>query len=44
MDAPYDHPPPSKALWKGKSLDIIRRRTEDKELDFTLAIFMLRVR
>lgn len=29
-DAPYDRPPLSKALWKGKSLDIIWRRTENK--------------
>jgi 3-phenylpropionate/trans-cinnamate dioxygenase ferredoxin reductase subunit len=30
LDPPYDRPPLSKALWKGKSLDIIWRKTEDK--------------
>src|SRR5258706_8919029 len=30
LDAPYDRPPLSKALWKGKPLDIIWRKTEDK--------------
>jgi 3-phenylpropionate/trans-cinnamate dioxygenase ferredoxin reductase component len=30
LDAPYDRPPLSKALWKGKSLDIIWRKTENK--------------
>ena len=30
LDAPYDRPPLSKKLWKGKSLDIIWRKTEDK--------------
>jgi 3-phenylpropionate/trans-cinnamate dioxygenase ferredoxin reductase component len=29
-DAPYDRPPLSKSLWKGKSMDIIWRKTEDK--------------
>ncbi len=29
-DAPYDRPPLSKALWKGKPLDIIWRKTETK--------------
>jgi 3-phenylpropionate/trans-cinnamate dioxygenase ferredoxin reductase subunit len=29
MDAPYDRPPLSKALWKGKSLDTIWRKTEN---------------
>jgi 3-phenylpropionate/trans-cinnamate dioxygenase ferredoxin reductase component len=28
LDAPYDRPPLSKALWKGKPLDIIWRNTE----------------
>ncbi|MGH7952931.1 MAG: NAD(P)/FAD-dependent oxidoreductase [Limisphaerales bacterium] len=31
-DAPYDRPPLSKALWKGKPLDIIWRKTESKEV------------
>ena len=30
LDAPYDRPPLSKALWKGKSLDILWRKTGDK--------------
>lgn len=30
LDAPYDRPPLSKAVWKGKSLDIIWRKTETK--------------
>jgi len=30
MDDPYDRPPLSKALWKGKSLDIIWRETKNK--------------
>jgi NADPH-dependent 2,4-dienoyl-CoA reductase/sulfur reductase-like enzyme len=30
LDAPYDRPPLSKALWKGKSLDTIWRKTENK--------------
>ncbi len=30
MDAPYDRPPLSKALWKGKPLDVIWRKTESK--------------
>jgi NADPH-dependent 2,4-dienoyl-CoA reductase/sulfur reductase-like enzyme len=29
-DAPYDRPPLSKALWKGKPLDSIWRKTENK--------------
>jgi len=29
-EAPYNRPPLSKKLWKGKSLDIIWRKTEDK--------------
>ncbi len=29
-DAPYDRPPLSKALWKGKPLEIIWRKTENK--------------
>jgi len=30
LDAPYDRPPLSKALWKGKPLDSIWRTTENK--------------
>ncbi len=30
LDVPYDRPPLSKALWKGKPLDIIWRKTENK--------------
>jgi NADPH-dependent 2,4-dienoyl-CoA reductase/sulfur reductase-like enzyme len=30
LDAPYDRPPLSKALWKGKPLDSIWRKTENK--------------
>ena len=30
LDAPYDRPPLSKALWKGTPLDNIWRKTEDK--------------
>jgi NADPH-dependent 2,4-dienoyl-CoA reductase/sulfur reductase-like enzyme len=30
MDDPYDRPPLSKGLWKGKSHDIIWRKTRDK--------------
>jgi NADPH-dependent 2,4-dienoyl-CoA reductase/sulfur reductase-like enzyme len=30
LDAPYDRPPLSKALWKGKSLDIIWRKSASK--------------
>ena len=29
-DAPYDRPPLSKALWKGKPVDIVWRKTENK--------------
>jgi 3-phenylpropionate/trans-cinnamate dioxygenase ferredoxin reductase component len=35
-DAPYDRPPLSKALWKGKRLDIIWRKTENKEVKIHL--------
>ncbi|MGH7991526.1 MAG: NAD(P)/FAD-dependent oxidoreductase, partial [Limisphaerales bacterium] len=31
-DAPYDRPPLSKALWKGKPLDIIWRKAESKQV------------
>ena len=30
LDGPYDRPPLSKALWKGKPLDTIWRKTENK--------------
>jgi 3-phenylpropionate/trans-cinnamate dioxygenase ferredoxin reductase component len=30
LDAPYDRPPLSKSLWKGKPMDIIWLKTEDK--------------
>ena len=32
LDVPYDRPPLSKALWKGKPLDIIWRKLEDKRV------------
>jgi len=32
LDFPYDRPPLSKALWKGKPLDIIWRKLEDKRV------------
>jgi NADPH-dependent 2,4-dienoyl-CoA reductase/sulfur reductase-like enzyme len=32
-DAPYDRPPLTKGLWKGKSVDKIWRRTEDRNVD-----------
>ncbi len=35
-DAPYDRPPLSKALWKGKSLDIIWRESEKKDVEIHL--------
>ena len=35
-DAPYDRPPLSKALWKGKPLDIIWRKTENKKVELHL--------
>jgi NADPH-dependent 2,4-dienoyl-CoA reductase/sulfur reductase-like enzyme len=35
-DAPYDRPPLSKALWKGKPLDSIWRRIENKGVTFHL--------
>lgn len=35
-DAPYDRPPLSKALWKGKPLDIVWRKTESKEVKIHL--------
>lgn len=35
-DAPYDRPPLSKGLWKGKSLDIIWHKTEEKKVNIHL--------
>ena len=35
-DLPYDRPPLSKALWKGKSLDSIWRKTESKNISLYL--------
>ena len=35
-DAPYNRPPLSKALWKGKPLDSIWRKTEDKGVEMHL--------
>ncbi len=35
-DPPYDRPPLSKALWKGKPLDIIWRKTENKKVKLHL--------
>ena len=35
-DAPYDRPPLSKALWKGKPLDMIWRKTESKAVKLHL--------
>lgn len=36
LDAPYDRPPLSKAVWKGTPLDSIWRKTEDKGVAFHL--------
>lgn len=36
LDAPYDRPPLSKALWKGKPLDIIWRKAEGKGITLHL--------
>ena len=36
QDAPYDRPPLSKTLWKGKPLDTIWRKTENKGVDIHL--------
>ena len=35
-DAPYDRPPLSKALWKGKPLDIIWRESKKKDVEVHL--------
>jgi len=37
-DAPYDRPPLSKALWKGKPLEMIWRKTEKKGVQVHLGI------
>jgi 3-phenylpropionate/trans-cinnamate dioxygenase ferredoxin reductase subunit len=37
---PYDRPPLSKGLWKGKPLEKIFRSTENKEVDIHLATFI----
>jgi NADPH-dependent 2,4-dienoyl-CoA reductase/sulfur reductase-like enzyme len=36
LDPPYDRPPLSKALWKGKDFDSIWRGTQDLDLDLHL--------
>ena len=36
MDAPYDRPPLSKALWKGKAFDIIWRKSANKAVSLHL--------
>jgi 3-phenylpropionate/trans-cinnamate dioxygenase ferredoxin reductase component len=36
LDPPYDRPPLSKALWKGKSLDSVWRKTESKNVSLHL--------
>ncbi|PPK72958.1 NADPH-dependent 2,4-dienoyl-CoA reductase/sulfur reductase-like enzyme [Methylobacter tundripaludum] len=36
IDAPYDRPPLSKSLWKGKPLDVIWRKTENKSVKIHL--------
>src|SRR5574337_1174051 len=36
LDAPYDRPPLSKALWKGKPLDSIWRKLENKGVEVHL--------
>lgn len=36
LDAPYDRPPLSKGLWKGKSLDSIWRKTEERAAELFL--------
>lgn len=40
LDDPYDRPPLTKALWKGKPLDIIWRKTESKGVDFRLGFIV----
>ena len=34
---PYNRPPLSKGLWKGKSIDKIWRKTEKQNIDLTLS-------
>jgi NADPH-dependent 2,4-dienoyl-CoA reductase/sulfur reductase-like enzyme len=36
LDAPYNRPPLSKSLWKGKALDSIWRKLENKQVNFHL--------
>ncbi|WP_340124312.1 NAD(P)/FAD-dependent oxidoreductase [Methylobacter svalbardensis] len=36
LDVPYDRPPLSKSLWKGKSMDVIWRKTEHKGVEIHL--------
>jgi len=36
LDVPYDRPPLSKALWKGKPMDVIWRKTENKGVEIHL--------
>src|SRR5215471_8697838 len=36
LDVPYDRPPLSKALWKGKPLDSIWRHTKERNVDIYL--------
>jgi len=38
IDTPYDRPPLSKALWKGKPLDSTGARRKTKVLRLTLAV------
>jgi 3-phenylpropionate/trans-cinnamate dioxygenase ferredoxin reductase subunit len=36
LDAPYERPPLSKSLWKGKPLDVIWRKTENNRVEIHL--------
>jgi NADPH-dependent 2,4-dienoyl-CoA reductase/sulfur reductase-like enzyme len=36
LDPPYDRPPLSKGLWKGKPLDIVWRKTEERTVELFL--------
>ena len=42
-DAPYNRPPLSKALWKGRPLDSIWRRTENKGVEMHLGRVVQRI-
>jgi len=42
-DAPYNRPPLSKALWKGKPLDSIWRKTENKGVEMHLGRVVKRI-